>query len=249
MDMNMGTSSTASAMSMSATGSVNMTNLPLSDPSCSNETCLAYAAAEAASQAQVSWASQFEYGHYTAYFFSIIIFIFALSYAAQRLNSRYVSYPSSRTTSIQKLKALVRSVTYRRTGIGMSLGMAGLIFICVLFATIATFTQRPYYRVRRGYGSPPLAVRTGLMAVALTPVIIALSGKYNVVTLVTGISHERLNVLHRYVAYICLALSVVHTIPFIVQPLKEGGFRALHNQFYSPGGMEVTASSLWYFSG
>jgi hypothetical protein len=239
----MGTSSTTSAMAMSATGNVNSTNLPLSDPACNSDTCLAYKVAHAASQAQVSWASQFEYGHYTAYFFSIIIFLFALAYLSRLLGSAYVSYPEPRTTPTQKATAFVRSVTYRRIGIGMSVGVAGLIFLSVLFATIATFVQRPYYRLLRSFGSPPLAVRTGLMAVALTPLIVALSGKYNVITLVTGISHERLNVLHRYAAYICLGLSVVHTIPFIVQPLKEGGFKALHAQFYSPGGMEVSHSS------
>jgi len=122
----------------------------------------------------------------------------------------------------------------------MSLGVAAFILLASLFATIMTFAQRPYYRMFRGFGSPPLGVRTGLMAVALTPIIVALSGKYNIVTLMTGISHEKLNVLHRYVSYICLALSIVHTVPFIVQPLKEGGAAALRKQFYSPGADEVS---------
>ena len=119
------------------------------------------------------------------------------------------------------------------------MGMATFIGLAVLFLTIMSFVQKPYYRLHRGFGSPPLGVRTGLMAIALTPIIVALSGKYNVVTLITGISHERLNVLHRYVGYICLALSVVHTIPFIVAPLKDGGYAALYTQFYQPGGYEV----------
>jgi hypothetical protein len=240
MDMDMGASSTISSMSMSPTGSVNSTNLPLSDPACNSDTCLAYSAAATASQTQVTWASQFAYGHYTAYFCAVIIFLFALSYTSRRVNSSYVSYPAPRTTWMQKLKALIRAGTYRRIGIGMSLGMAGLIFLGVLFATVTTFVQRPYYRAQFGFGSPPLGVRTGLMAVALTPVIVALSGKYNVITLVTGISHERLNVLHRYVAYICLGLSIVHTVPFIVQPLQEGGFKGLHDLFYQPASMEVS---------
>jgi hypothetical protein len=89
-----------------------------------------------------------------------------------------------------------------------------------------------------------LAVRAGVMACALTPVIVALSGKYNVVTLITGISHERLNVLHRYTGYTCLGLSVVHTIPFFVAPLRDGGYAALHAGFYESGSLYVSHSNL-----
>ena len=47
----------------------------------------------------------------------------------------------------------------------------------VLFAIVVTFAARPYYQERRGYGSPPLGVWAGLLAMALMPIIIALSGK------------------------------------------------------------------------
>lgn len=132
---------------------------------------------------------------------------------------------------------------YRRIGIGMSLGVCLFISLGVLFFTIATFVQRPYYRAREGYGSPPLAIRSGMMAVALTPIIVALSGKYNAVTLITGISHERLNVLHRYIGYAYLVLSIIHTVPFIVKPLQDGGYEALHQVFYEPGSFEVSGRS------
>ena len=237
--MDMEASSTSSAMSMSSTGSVNTTSLPLGNPMCNSDTCSAYKAAHAASQAQISWASQFLYGHYTTYYYCIFIFMFGLMYLSRRLNSGYVVYPERKTTITQKMKAVGRSLTYRKLRIGMSFGVAAFIGLAVLFVTIMTFAQRSYYRLHRGFGSPPLAVRTGLMAVALTPIIVALSGKYNLVTLITGISHERLNVFHRYAGYMCLGLSVVHTIPFIVAPLKDGGYAGLHTQFYQPGGYEV----------
>ena len=235
-DMN--SSKTITGMSVSSTGVANITSLPLGDPLCNNDTCFAFKTAHNASQAQISWASQFEYGHWTTYFYLIFIALFGLIYWFRRLSSISgdVAYPAKRTTIFQKVKAVWRSIMYRRLGIGMSLGIATLIGLSILFAAVLTFAQKPYYRLHRGFGSPPLAVRTGLMAVALIPIIVALSGKYNAVTLITGISYERFNVFHRYVAYICLALSVVHTIPFIVAPLRDGGVAALQKQFRKPSG-------------
>ncbi|ETN45831.1 uncharacterized protein HMPREF1541_00012 [Cyphellophora europaea CBS 101466] len=80
--------------------------------------------------------------------------------------------------------------------------MGLLIFfgLNILYCCILTFAVRPYYRQHCGYGYPPLDVRTGLMAVALTPWIIALSGKANIVSLLTGIGYEKLNIVHRWMS-------------------------------------------------
>jgi hypothetical protein len=43
-------------------------------------------------------------------------------------------------------------------------------------------------------GSPPLATRTGWMAIALLPFVIALSSKANYITALTGVPHEKLQV-------------------------------------------------------
>lgn len=40
--------------------------------------------------------------------------------------------------------------------------------------------------------------------------------KANMVSMLTGIGHERLNVLHRWGGYLCLFLSLVHTIPYYI---------------------------------
>jgi len=76
------------------------------------------------------------------------------------------------------------------------------VMAAVIFVTSATFAVRPYYREHIGYGSPPLAIRTGLMAVGLSPIIVALSGKVTIVTMLIGIGHEKLNTIHRYVAWL-----------------------------------------------
>jgi ferric-chelate reductase len=71
------------------------------------------------------------------------------------------------------------------------------------------------------------------MATALTPFIYVLLGKSNMLTLLTGISHEKLNTFHQFVGVSCLVLSLVHTIAFMYQPYKEGGSLFLALQFTS----------------
>ncbi|KAF3008804.1 hypothetical protein E8E13_010569 [Curvularia kusanoi] len=80
------------------------------------------------------------------------------------------------------------------------------------------------------------ALASGMMAVALLPWIVALSTKANLITMVTGISHERLNVLHRWAAYLCLVLSILHTVPFYVTPIWEKGARRVFESFFSQNG-------------
>ncbi|MGG6495940.1 UNVERIFIED_CONTAM: ferric reductase-like transmembrane domain-containing protein, partial [Bacteroidetes bacterium 56_B9] len=73
-----------------------------------------------------------------------------------------------------------------------------------------------------------LAIRSGMLAVALMPWIVGLSMKANFIALLTGIGHERLNVLHRWLAYVFLVLSIVHTVPFYVTPVWDGGMQEFH---------------------
>ena len=55
-----------------------------------------------------------------------------------------------------------------------------------------------------------LGVRAGWLAVAQTPLLILLIGKFNLIGLFTGVSYERLNVLHRWSARIYLLLAIFH---------------------------------------
>ena len=145
-----------------------------------------------------------------------------------------------------KARALWRSIGYRRfsgranTALPASFGMGLLIAASVIFAVLLYFIQRPYYRETRGFGSPPLAVRAGLAAIAMTPISLALSGKYNFVTPLTGVSYERLHILHRWAGYIYLFFSIVHTIPFLINDIGSGGPARLYYQFHYKGSMEYT---------
>lgn len=121
------------------------------------------------------------------------------------------------------------------------LSVIGLIVLALALTICYTFIPQPLYWQTIRFGSPPVAVRSGMLAVAMLPWIIALSMKANFITMMTGIGHERLNVLHRWAAYLCLLLSLIHTIPFYIQAIydHEGSlvFHALFQQqnFYIYG--------------
>lgn len=58
------------------------------------------------------------------------------------------------------------------------------------------------------------------MAFACIPFLVAVSSKANVITLLTGISHENLNVIHRWVAWMSFALSLLHALPYFIASYK-----------------------------
>ena len=123
---------------------------------------------------------------------------------------------------------------YRKMEIGFpSLGVVVIMFAAFVFVTLYCFIPQPLYYSSISYGSPPLAIRAGMLAVAMMPWIIALSMKANVVTMLTGIGHERLNVLHRWGAYLCLFLSLVHTIPFYITPVWDKNGLAVYKAYFS----------------
>ncbi|KAJ5758451.1 ferric reductase like transmembrane component-domain-containing protein [Penicillium odoratum] len=239
------------AVCMSITVVGNTTYLPLSDPFCNTEACLAFAKAQKASQSAISYAHQFDYGHYTTWYYlatlGVGIAIHILRLYRNQSSHQPQGPPNQITATGHKVIALCRAVSYRSVG-GLTaarwgfpkLGMLTFGIFTLVFFLLMTFLVHPYYRERRGYGSPPLAVRTGLMSTALIPLIVALSGKVNIVTWLTGISHEKLNIFHRWASYLCLFLAIVHTVPFIVTPLQNCGAAGLHAQFYKPGAFEYT---------
>ena len=227
-------------MNMGGDTDPTLANLPLSDPRCVDESCLAFKAAEDASQAATPWTYQFEYGHWVTWYYIIFVFLFTIPFIHQRWSSRRPQTTASpRPTVPEKWLAGWRALCYRRYSGRVadalplpSVGLQLFLLAAIGFAVALTFAVKPYYRERTGYGSPPIAIRTGLMATALTPIIVALAGKVNLVTIFTGISYEKLNVVHRWVSWICLALALVHTIPFFVAYANEGGPSLVYEQFY-----------------
>ncbi|RYP46882.1 hypothetical protein DL768_006979 [Monosporascus sp. mg162] len=116
-----------------------------------------------------------------------------------------------------------------------SLAVLAVGFIALAFVSLFTFLKQPLYWQSIQFGSPPVAVRAGMIAVAMTPWIIATSMKANLLTLITGIGPERLNVFHRWAGYLCLFLALVHTIPFYIQPVWDDGGMDVFERLFPEG--------------
>ncbi|KAI8934731.1 hypothetical protein NX059_008421 [Plenodomus lindquistii] len=125
-----------------------------------------------------------------------------------------------------------------------SLSVIVVMLLALLLGVLYSTLPQPLFWDSIAYGSPPLAVRSGMMAVALLPWIVALATKANLISMVTGISHERLNVLHRWAAYICLILSILHTVPFYVTPIWEKGARESFEDLFKQKGFYVYGSGI-----
>ncbi|KAI8623396.1 ferric reductase like transmembrane component [Xylariaceae sp. FL1651] len=116
-----------------------------------------------------------------------------------------------------------------------SLAVLTVGFIALVFTSLFVFLKQPLYWQSIQYGSPPVAIRSGMIAVAMTPWIVATSMKANLLTLITGIGPERLNVFHRWAGYLCLFLSLVHTVPFFVQPVWDDGGLQIYQKLFPQG--------------
>ncbi|KAI4142339.1 MAG: hypothetical protein LQ340_007376 [Diploschistes diacapsis] len=143
---------------------------------------------------------------------------------------------------VDRLFAFVRCIIYRPLPtmklakceiVFPSLSIILLVSAAFILVILYTFIPQPLYYASIAFGSPPVAIRAGMLSVAMLPWTIAISMKANFISIITGIGHERLNVLHRWMGYICLVLALIHTIPFYVTPVwTEGALRVYQAQGY-----------------
>ena len=128
-------------------------NLSLSDPNCTDESCQAFLNAENESQAAVSWAFQFQYGHWVTYYYVIIIGLLLLIHISRAFMDRRATSRSSKlsTSMYQRAIALGRYVSYRRfTGnllawFGFpSFGMLAFFITTLAFLAALVFAIKPY---------------------------------------------------------------------------------------------------------
>ncbi|KAK2012722.1 ferric reductase like transmembrane component [Colletotrichum eremochloae] len=62
----------------------------------------------------------------------------------------------------------------------------------------------------------PWADRIGILAYALTPLSVLLASRESILSLLTGVPYQNFNFLHRWVGYIIVIQSVLHTIGWLV---------------------------------
>lgn len=186
------------------------------------------------SQTATPWVSNIQYGHNMVYFCVVVIALFILKNLIYLRQDRLKG--GSKADSIfgsiyYKIAAINRWISYRRIPsflceifqLPSSMGNFLLISAGLVYMLCYAFIPKPWYRGCRGFGSPPLSIRAGLQSTALLPFIFMLSGKVNIISQVTDISYEKINVYHRWLSIICCFLGWVHTIPFYIQSVQEGG--------------------------
>ncbi|EMC95526.1 hypothetical protein BAUCODRAFT_156963 [Baudoinia panamericana UAMH 10762] len=164
----------------------------------------------------------------TVALFTSTIVLFASGWLAMQLTPLSVL----RTPSVKRFLALCRYASYRRFRIerlnwnSASVGVLFLGAVGTLYFFCMTLAPKPYYWPNTSevdYGSsPPIATRSGWMSLACLPFVIMAAGKSNWITLVTGISHENLQVFHRWISYAMFVTALVHTFPFIVYGIQSG---------------------------
>ncbi|KAA1468607.1 hypothetical protein DENSPDRAFT_833976 [Dentipellis sp. KUC8613] len=173
-----------------------------------------------------------------------MVILHLISLYRGRANMRRASLTPQFAGAVDRFTAAFRYVTsaqfrfkplgYYSPPLGSVLGV-GSIFIFVMSLLLAV---RPYYWPNDAMGhSPPLATRSGWISVAIMPFMIAFATKINFVGILTGSSHEKLQVYHRWTALFMYITSLTHTFPFIVNNIRMGTMTASYktSSFYWTG--------------
>lgn len=163
------------------------------------------------------------YARGAVYFFVATIATFTIAYALGRLLPPSIRRRRPWLRGLAAVRALaypnalrLRTLQWNSPSVGVCLlGVVGAAF----FAG-ATLGPHPYYWPNTAtvkYGdSPPLATRSGYLALGCLPFILAFGAKANLVTAATGIAPEKLIIFHLMAAWGMFVLALLHTFPFIV---------------------------------
>jgi len=109
----------------------------------------------------------------------------------------------------------------------MLLSEAVVIAGYVAFLTFLTITNTENYKLAF------INKRAALLGASQFPIVIALAGKNNLISYLTGVSHERLNIIHRYAARTVFTMAWVHGAAGLLErvslkePSNMAGFIAL----------------------
>jgi len=157
----------------------------------------------------------------TAAFFLATIIVFALPH----LYTRIVGAHRRRSALATRSVALYRHLAYKSFRIAKldwnsaPIGALLLAVVGILFFASMILGPKPYYwpntRSRSFGNSPPIATRAGWMSIACMPFIFATPSRSNFISVLTGVSHAKLQVFHRWISYVFFVLALVHTFPFV----------------------------------
>ena len=100
-----------------------------------------------------------------------------------------------------------------------------LVFMCVDYHL---FEANLYWPAEENIQlTPYIADRSGILAFAQIPLLIAFAGRNNILIGLTGWSFQTFNVWHKWVARVCLIHTFVHSVGYTVYAFQEGGAEVL----------------------
>ncbi|KAJ6627669.1 FAD-binding domain-containing protein [Mycena sp. CBHHK59/15] len=190
------------------------------------------------------YTADWDYGQTTLAFFCTAIALGMIISKVAWLRSRSSPAPSPGPRALDKVTATFRYATARQFHLPAAgwyapplaalIGVSGM----AVFVLALMLGARPFYWPNDAMGhSPPIATRSGWISIAIMPFMIAFATKVNFVGFLTGTSHEKLQVFHRWSAFLMYITSLVHTFPFIINDIRMGEM------------MSSYATSPWYWTG
>jgi len=194
---------------------------------------------------KISEDSLARFGRITIYFGVATVFVSTSKYLFYRLADKRYTLGSTEygflTSLVFVFTAYFRFIAYQpvprvlTTWLSFPFSWGNCLYAMVtsIYLLCVCLIPHFWYRGCFGFGFPPLGDRAGVMATSLMPFLYLLSGKFNLISFLTGIGYEKLNWLHQYLGVAVLTLALIHCIPFIYQPLREGGILYLRDSFQS----------------
>ncbi|KAJ7735728.1 ferric reductase like transmembrane component-domain-containing protein [Mycena metata] len=206
-----------------------------------------------------SHARAFAYPQYVWYFLGSFIAIvslvrFVTTFVSwSRSNSRVVVHTSSprghrsfRRIPLAILNA-VRNAIFRTTiSCGSyTLNLTELFLGCGYMALLLTWALINTTSIEGVRLSPQYyANRTGIIAATQFPLMIALGMKNNILTFLTGISFDKLNILHRIAARVLCVMLWIHGVGHIIESGKAGNLEDLQQPWFQCGITAVSSLTL-----
>ncbi|KAL1746923.1 hypothetical protein HDZ31DRAFT_80856 [Schizophyllum fasciatum] len=192
--------------------------------------------------------ADWDYGQTTVAGFCAAIGVSAILYITVRLRDRIrlrrignasivpATKPTRAPEALDRITAACRYASSRQFHIERlgwySPPLSAILAVSAMTVFILSLilAVRPYYWPNHMMGhSMPIATRSGWIAMGIMPFMIAFATKVNFVGILTGTSHERLQVLHRWSALLMYIAALVHTLPFIYCDLRDGVWKERYN--------------------
>ncbi|KIY46543.1 hypothetical protein FISHEDRAFT_60309 [Fistulina hepatica ATCC 64428] len=181
------------------------------------------------------WAKSVRFGYYGLYFLAVTVFIAILMNVHFQFTARcsLKRAAGGKCAFQDKVYAVFRYLTYPRLPTSVSrfitswykapsLGPTLLLAAGFVFTTLYCFADTYYYRPPF-YGSSPLGLRSEWLAMAMLPFLIVFGQKISIIGILTGASHDKLQVFHQGVAGLHFYMSIVHTISMSIRADREKG--------------------------